>query len=171
MIPVIIVILFFGSAVIVGVYQGITGNSTTEETTHTKEIKENNNITSQKQRTLTIEEQQKIAYKTVDNYMKDIGVNYTIEVNKDGNLIVVKFPVNDAQFRIDLVYGHEKGYAKEVLEFISTHSKKCMELIVEKGCNDIGVEFAIVDENNTDGAYMATINGKVIINVFESFTE
>ena len=58
-----------------------------------------------------------------------------------------------------------------MLDYISTHSKNCMELITENACNDLGVEFAIVPEDNTDNAFLATINGVTIINVIKDYTD
>ena len=166
-IPIIIVVLFFGSAVIVGIYEGITNNKVVEE--EIEEVEENYQESQVQEEALTINEQYEIAYELIDNYMKDKEVNYIIEESRDTNLIIVKLPVNDINFRLAVV--QQEGYAKEMLDYISTHSKSCMELITENACNDLGVEFAIVTENNTDNAFLATINGVTIVNTIKDYTD
>ena len=121
------------------------------------------------EKALTIDEQYKLANEIIVDYMKNENVNYTIEEDKDLNLITVKLPVRDIDFKLSVVT--EEGFANEMLDYISTHSKNCMELIVEYGCNDIGVQFAIVSENDTNEAYLSTINGVTVLNVIKEYTE
>mgnify|MGYP007043282352 FL=1 len=169
-IPIIIVMLFFGSAVVVGIYEGLTSSDVVENVIEeTEEVEENYQESQAQEETLTIDKQYEIAYELIDNYMNDKEVNYMIEESRDTNLIVVKLPVNDINFRLAVV--QQEGYAKEMLDYISTHSKNCMELITENACNDLGVEFAIVPEDNTDNAFLATINGVTIINVIKDYTD
>ncbi|WP_276700833.1 hypothetical protein [Romboutsia ilealis] len=155
-----VITLAISSILSLSILTGCNSNEYTEE-----QVKQH----PTQQITMTIDEQYEIANELIDSYMNNKEINYIIEENRDSSLIVVKLPVNDINFRLAVV--QQEGYAKEMLNYISTHSKSCMELITENGCNNLGVEFAIVPENNTDNAFLATINGVTIINVIKDYTD
>ena len=126
----------------------LTGCSSNEEAEEQVEDQEQQTIEQENEESANIRATDiEVAYNLVKDYMDNESIKYIIEKDESCNLIVVKLPVNDIVFRLRVV--QEEGYANEMLSYISTNSKNCIELITENGCNNLGVEFAIVTENNT----------------------